>query len=303
VRKYNIAASGTVALGRASESVALEANTVQASMIVLGPHSRRLSDREYLGSTALGVARMAECPALVVRSRPAAGYSHGLVGVDFSPPSQRAVLAVAHVFPSVAVTLLHAVQSIDGPMLLTGALREASEAAKGKLRVQAFEHLAKAFPAGPPGRLDSAKRRVVVAPASRALLRELGSNKYGLLALGRDARAALAERVLGSVPANMLMNAPTDVLIVPCRCQMKGSTAKRGSRCDRAIEAGSRRARRLEVPLACRTTAGRFDHRRVEQLRQRGLPAVQFDAETPVQAQRRRGECRRRDRGWRRSRS
>ena len=214
-REHRIRVSGAVAMGHASEAIASTANAVQASLIVLGPHSHRLADRLYLGSTALGVARMATRPVLVVRNRPAAGYARCLVGVDFSPPSQRAAIAAARLFPSVAITLLHAVQSVEGPMLLTGALREAIDAAKAALCEQAGERLAQAFPAGQPGRLDSAKRHAVAVPTVRALMRELNSGKFDLLALGRDAKAALAERVLGSVPANMLVNAPTDVLIAP----------------------------------------------------------------------------------------
>lgn len=210
-RKHGIIVAGVVAMGHASEAIASTAAAVHASLIVLGPHVGRL----YLGSTALGAARGATCPVLVVRNRPKAEYLRCLAGVDFSPPSQRAATAAARLFPSAAITLLHAVQSVEGPMLFTGALREAIDTAKAALRVQAQERLARLFPAGQPGRLDSARRRAVIGSAQIALQRALQSGKFDVVVLGRDAKAALAERVLGSVPANMLLNAPTDVLIVP----------------------------------------------------------------------------------------
>ena len=214
-RKHGIIVAGVVAMGRASEAIASTAAAVHASLIVLGPHVGRLGDRLYLGSTALGVARGAPCPVLVVRNRPKAEYLRCLAGVDFSPPSQRAATAAARLFPSAAITLLHAVQSVEGPMLFTGALRDAIDSAKAALRVQAQERLARLFPAGQPGRLDSARRRAVIGSAQIALQRALRSGKFDVVVLGRDAKAALTERVLGSVPANMLLNAPTDVLIVP----------------------------------------------------------------------------------------
>lgn len=213
--KHGIIASGVVATGRASEAIAATANAVQASLIVLGPHGRRLSDWLYLGSTALGAARNATCPVLVVRNRPKAGYARCLVGTDFSPPSQRAAATAARLFPSAMITLLHAADSVEGPMLFTVRQRAAFGAATAAVRAQALKRLARLFPAGQPGRLDSAARRVVIAPAHIALQRALKSRKFEVIALGRDSRTALTERVLGSVPANLLINSPTDVLIVP----------------------------------------------------------------------------------------
>lgn len=214
-REHRIRVSGVVVMGRASEAVASTARAAHASLIVVGPHGSRLIDRLYLGSTALGIARMATCPVLVVRNKSTAGYGRCLVGVDFSPPSARAATTAARLFPAAEIKLLHAVQSVEGPMLFTGALRESIEAAKAALRRQAMQRLSQMFPGEQPGRLGSAKRRTVVAPAARALLRELEGGKFDLLALGRDSRVSLAERVLGSVPANLLVNAPSDVLIVP----------------------------------------------------------------------------------------
>lgn len=214
-RKFRIRVSGTVAMGPASEAIAATAEAMRACVLVLGPHGGARASRLFLGSTALKVARRARCPVLVVRNTPAAAYRSCLVGVDFSPPSQRAASAAARLFPSTAITLLHAVPSIEGPMLLTGELREAVNAAKARMREQAVERLAQAFPAGQPGPLGSARRRAVAVPAVQALMRELDSGKFDLLALGRDAGREIAERVLGSVPANLLLDAPSDVLIVP----------------------------------------------------------------------------------------
>jgi len=214
-RKHDVVVSGVVAVEHAPEAIAATAKTVHASLIVLGPHGDRLSDLLYLGSTALGIARIAACPVLVVRNRPKAGYARCLVGIDFSPPSLRAATTAARLFPAAAITLLHAAQSIEGPMIFTGASTETIDAANAELRALARKRLVGLFPAGQPGRLDSAARRAVTAPVHLALQRALKSGKFNVVALGRDSKAALAERVLGSVPASMLVNAPADLLIVP----------------------------------------------------------------------------------------
>lgn len=215
VHRYGVVASGVVAKGPATAAIAAAASDAHATLIVLGPHNRRLGDLFYLGSTALGVARATSCTVLVVRNAARAAYEQCLVGVDFSPPSQRAVVTAARLFPSTAITLLHAVASFDGPMLFTAALAEAVRAAKVSLREAAIERLAQAFPAGQPGQLDAAQRRAVVESAAGALLHELESGRFDLLAVGRYAKSDLGERVLGSVPANLLLHAAADMLIVP----------------------------------------------------------------------------------------
>lgn len=214
-RQHGVPTSGVVAEGSAVAAIASAASDAHAALVVLGPHNRRLGDLLYLGSTALGLARAATCPVLVVRNAAGAAYARCLAGVDFAPPSQRAVITAARLFPSTAITLLHAVPSFDGPMLFTPELAEAVRVAKLTLREEAIERLARAFPAGQPGQLDSAERRAVVESAAGALLHALESGGFDLLALGRDAKSALGERVLGSVPANLLLHAATDMLIVP----------------------------------------------------------------------------------------
>ncbi len=214
-RKYGISATAKVVHGKPSEALDAAANSLDAALVVLGPHSSRLSDRLYMGSTALGTVRRARCPVLVVRNRPKNAYRRALVAVDFSASSSRAAVSVATWFPAMPIGLLHAVQAVDGPMLLTAALREALESAKVELREQAEQRLADWFPAGQPGQLDLAARCTLVAQATPALLREVKTGEYDLLALGRDAGSEFGERVLGSVPANMLTATPVDVLLVP----------------------------------------------------------------------------------------
>lgn len=214
-RDHGIRVSTRMPSGRASRAIAAAARSAQASLVVLGAHGQRLGDRLYLGSTALGVVREVDCPVLVARNEAAAPYRRCLVGMDFSPPSARAATAAAALFPAADLTLLHAVQAITAPMLLTGELREAVRAGMAELRAQAGAQLAKAFAGPQPGRLSAARRRAVAGPATAALLRELGDGRFDLVALGRDARPALAERVIGSVPANLLTHSPADLLIVP----------------------------------------------------------------------------------------
>ena len=214
-RQHGLTTSGVLAEGPAAKAIAVAASDAPAALIVLGPHNRRLGDRLYLGSTALGVARAATCPVLVVRNAAGTAYARCQAGVDFSPLSQRAAITAARMFPSTAITLLHAVPSFDGPMLFTPELAEAVRVAKLTLREEAIERLAQTFPAGQPGQLDCAERRAVVESAAGALLHALENGGFDLVALGRNAKSALGERVLGSVPANLLLHAATDMLVVP----------------------------------------------------------------------------------------
>lgn len=214
-REHGIRVTARMAMGRAAQSIADAARAESAGLVVLGPHGRRAGDVLLLGSTALAVARGSDCAALVVRNPAPAPYTRALVGMDFSPASERGAVTAATLFPGARITLLHAVQSVEGPMLLTGALQEAIRSAKVELRKRAAARLEAAFPGAQPGRLGAARRRAVIGPAAPALLRLEKQGSFELIVVGRDARAALAERVLGSVPANLLMHARADLLIVP----------------------------------------------------------------------------------------
>lgn len=214
-RDHGVRVSTRMPSGSPSRAIGAAARSAQAALVVMGTHGRRLGDRLYLGSTALGVLRGTDCPVLVVRNAATAPYRRCLVGMDFSPPSARAARAAATLFPAADLTLLHAVQSIEGSMLLTGELREAVRDGKAQLREQAVSRLAQAFAGPQPGRLAAARRRAVAGPAAAALLRALQGGRFDLVALGRDARPALAERIIGSVPANLLLHAPADLLIAP----------------------------------------------------------------------------------------
>ena len=214
-RAHGIRVTARMAMGRTAQAIAAAGRAESAGLVVLGPHGRRMGDALLLGSTALAVARGSACPALVVRNPAPSAYARALVGLDFSPASERATRAAATLAPGARITLLHAVQSVEGPMLLTGALQEAIRSAKVALRKRAAARLEAAFPAPQPGRLAAARRRAVIGPAAPALLKLAKQGSFELIAVGRDARAALAERVLGSVPANLLMHARADLLIAP----------------------------------------------------------------------------------------
>ncbi|MCX7960098.1 MAG: universal stress protein [Burkholderiales bacterium] len=204
-RARDVACTGVVVLGRAARALAAKAQEARAALLVLGPHGRRFGDRLYLGSTALGLARLAPCPVLVARRRPALPYRRCLAGFDFSPASLRAVQAAARLFPAVEFTLLHAVQPAAAPLRLDAGLRSA-------LLREAEVRLARAVETGAPA---AASRRVAMGPAHLVLKRALSAGRFDLVALGRHAGSALGERVLGSVPANVLVNARADVLISP----------------------------------------------------------------------------------------
>jgi nucleotide-binding universal stress UspA family protein len=214
-RRHRIRTSGVVATGRATEAIAASAQALQAALVVLGPHSRRLADRLYLGSTALGTARRLPVPVLVVKRRPSGAYARGLVGVDFSAASERAAIAAARLFPSAEITLVHAVPSVEATLGFSAALQQTIPMLKAALRERATERLARIFVGPQPGKLGHATRRLLEGPPAHALLRELERGRHDLVALGRAAESALVEGILGSVPANLLLNAAADVLIVP----------------------------------------------------------------------------------------
>lgn len=99
-----------VLIGDPGDRVVAHARAIRSDIVVTGPaHSKIVGDK-LLGSTAARILRHAHVPVLAVRLRAPEPYKHVAVSVDFSRASRDAVGATRVLFPSAAVTLVHALE-------------------------------------------------------------------------------------------------------------------------------------------------------------------------------------------------
>ena len=189
------------------------AAAASSDLVVLGPRGVNPLRDFILGSTAERMARMIECPMLVVKQDPQIPYENVLVPVDFSEYSAPALRFASEVAPGAALHVFHA---LDCP--LKGTLRSAGVSDAGiaaycdELHREANASMAE-LTAGLQER--TVFGTVQAADARVAINERAAANNCTLIVMGKQGRSWLSEHILGSVTRVALERATCDVAVVP----------------------------------------------------------------------------------------
>ncbi len=95
--------------GLPEDQLPLLSKELNAAMVAVGTHGRTGFRRLAMGSIAERIVRFEERPVLVARGpAPRGGYQHIVMGLDFSPPSRKALAAArTYLAPGGKLDLLH----------------------------------------------------------------------------------------------------------------------------------------------------------------------------------------------------
>jgi nucleotide-binding universal stress UspA family protein len=159
------------------------------------------------------MARMIECPMLVVKQDPQIAYENVFVPVDFSDYSAPALRFASELAPR---AVLHVFHALDCP--LKGTLRSAGVTDEGiaaycdELHREAHASMAELT----AGLQEHAAFGTVQAADARVAINErAAANNCTLIVMGKQGRSWLSEHILGSVTRVVLERAICDVAIVP----------------------------------------------------------------------------------------
>lgn len=175
-------------------------------LVVLGEPRQRLLGP--LGESTLErVVRQSPVSVLVVRDRPHGAYRDLLVGTDFTDEALQALVAVANLFPTAAITLMHAHEMAyayllegtpDGrewPARQLARLREEVDAAA--LHPERRAAIRNTVESGPP---EVMLRRHVLATGTD--LTVIGAYPRGLLF---DAAIGRSRHIIDAIPGDLLL--------------------------------------------------------------------------------------------------
>ncbi len=197
--------------GRVMEEILTAA--ASSDLVVLGPRGVNPLRDFFLGSTAERMARMIECPMLVVKQDPEIPYENVLVPVDFSDYSAPSLRFASEMAPGAT---LHVVHALDSP--LTGRLRSAGVSDEG---IAAYsDELQREANASMAQLTAGLHERTVIATVqvgdARVLIKErAAATRCTLIVMGKQGRSWLSEHILGSVTRLVLERAACDVVVVP----------------------------------------------------------------------------------------
>jgi nucleotide-binding universal stress UspA family protein len=192
------------------EILAIGAST---DLLVLGPRGVNPLRDLLFGSTAERIARMLDCPMLVVKQDPRIAYDSVLVPIDFSEYSASALRFAASLAPRAKLHLFHALDRTLEARLRSADLSEADIAAY----CDDVEREAHAGMAQLTADLRDRSTEVTVrAGDARVDIDELArTSGCTLIVMGKQGRSWLSEHVLGSVTRAVLERAECDVVVVP----------------------------------------------------------------------------------------
>jgi nucleotide-binding universal stress UspA family protein len=209
-------ASIEVTLGEPTREITAFAVRVAADLLVLGPHEPRAAFDDLLGTTADRLIRSAELPCLVAQRGVQPPLRQVLLPVDFSTPSQHAVVTAMELLGEsafargmtagetvVEVLFVSAfAASYPRPFAVQPRLAEQVEAARARLPADAKVRLLPRILSAPLP-IDGIRH---AAERMQAELIVMGTHGYGTL--GRALVGSVASAVARTVPFPLLLVPP-----------------------------------------------------------------------------------------------
>jgi nucleotide-binding universal stress UspA family protein len=213
---HGLACDTKVVPGDAFDGIIRAAHELDADLVVIGAHRRRMLADIFVGTTAERAIRRGSRPVLMANARASDAYRHMLVAVDFSECSADALHAVQRLALDVAqVTVAHALPAVpQGSPGLASVSAAQYEAQIGGAARGAESELA-AFLARAGFEPDRAIVVSATESAAGAVVRAARETHADLIVLGTRSRSGLPRLLLGSVAEEVLRLADVDVLAVP----------------------------------------------------------------------------------------
>ena len=210
VQNNDIAICTRVAFGDVTSTILDVAAEFSVDLIVTGISRKDELGDFLIGTTVERLARRAGLPLLIVKGRAEDEYRQLMAATDFSECSRTALITAVDLFPSAAITLVHAyhvrleaLRGREGPA--------AAQQAEIAMELDAFLN-ATALPHGTQALIDV---NVDYGDVCQVARDHVQANVVDLAVIGTHGRSALATAMLGSTARALVGCLECDVLLVP----------------------------------------------------------------------------------------
>lgn len=204
-----------VRTGDAHAEILAVADELDADLVVLGAHRRRLLLDAFIGTTAERLLRVSARPALVVHNEHIEPYGRVVAAIDLSETSAEALRVAERLgFLSGEASIVHVFHApAKGKLQQAGVDARTHEEAERARVAEAVRRFLEAH------ELGAIRDRVVLREGgvTPEILDEVSEARPDLLILGTRGGAGVARAALGSVAEAVLRAVPCDVLAVPPR--------------------------------------------------------------------------------------
>ena len=211
-----------MALAGASHKVLLEvAASLGVDLIVIGAAD---AGRRWptFGSTADRVIRKSNCPVLVVRPGSAFPPARVLAPVDLSTASAGALSAGLDLLTAAGGPATAEVLFVLNPIERDGSIQFTPEQVS-RFATEELHRFVDTHLSATPAHLE---RRVRTGYPREEILAEIGDTPTDLVLLGTHGRSGLERLLIGSVAADVLREAPCNVLVIPPEVAQKATEAE-----------------------------------------------------------------------------
>lgn len=210
-----IAAQTFVVEGNPLASIAVEADKLDAQLVVLGARGESFLRHALLGSTAARLLRKSVSrPVLVVKQSPHERYRSVVVAVDFSPVSLQAIRLAKYWSAGADLLLLHAFElPYEGKLAIAGV----DERVIRQYVTQEAEVLRKRLhdlAAAAGLKATEYTARIVHGDPSQQIMTLEQEVDADLIVIGKHGARIAEELLLGSVTKHVLAESQCDVLVI-----------------------------------------------------------------------------------------
>lgn len=206
-----------VVRGDPFDGIAKIATASAADLIVMGAHRKQLLKNIFVGTSIERVARLRIAPVLMVNTEPTDPYRRGLIAVDLSKYSARAlqVARTLGMLPQTEVMIVHAFEvHAKRKMSYAGVSTDAIAQHIAEIENDAKSEL-QGFLDALDGEGEHYVTRVKEGRPVDVIIDIANEEQADIVVMGAHGRTGVLKMLLGSVTEEIMQHLNRDILVVP----------------------------------------------------------------------------------------